>query len=77
MPDSMAERTPKPSCASCFFSRQGLCALSEKKPCPTYRPFQGETLTPPRQMRLVFRQERRARTVWAFPDAAHHAAARS
>ncbi|MGI8430373.1 MAG: hypothetical protein ACR2OB_13985 [Solirubrobacteraceae bacterium] len=71
---AMAKGTPKPTCESCFFRRQDLCALSEEEACATYRPGQGDTLEPPRQMRFVFRQERRTRTVWAFPDPAEHAA---
>ncbi len=71
---AMAKGTPKPTCESCFFSRQGLCALSEEEACATYRAARGDTLEPPRQMRFVFRQERRTRTVWAFPDPAETAA---
>lgn len=59
----------KVSCEECFFKRNGLCALRETEACPTFRPFDPEGLKPPRQLRFVFRQERRTRTAWAFPTA--------
>jgi hypothetical protein len=50
----------KPRCEDCFFHQQMLCALPEKKPCPTYRPAHPDGLRPPQQLSFVFRQERRA-----------------
>jgi hypothetical protein len=50
----------KPRCEDCFFHQQMLCALPEKKPCPTFRPAHPEGLKPPQQLSFVFRQERRA-----------------
>jgi len=60
----------KPSCADCYFARNLLCALPEREPCSTFRP----DLSPPQQLRFVFRSERRANAVWAFPTAAEQAA---
>jgi hypothetical protein len=58
---STARRTArKPRCQDCFFHQQMLCALPEKKPCPTFRPAHPEGLKPPQQLSFVFRQERRA-----------------
>ena len=37
-----------------------LCALEDKKPCPTFRPAHPDGLRPPRQLSFVFRQGRRA-----------------
>jgi hypothetical protein len=37
-----------------------LCALPEKKPCPTFRPAHPDGLKPPQQLSFVFRQERRS-----------------
>lgn len=65
------------SCEDCFFHRNMLCALSLDEPCSTYRPDHPEGLRPPRQMRFVFRQERRAMATWAFPTAAEQAALHS
>jgi hypothetical protein len=45
-----------------------LCALEVEEPCATFRPAEAQ-LKPPPQLRFVFRQERRARTAWAFPSA--------
>jgi hypothetical protein len=59
----------KVSCEDCFFHRHGLCALEVEEPCVTFRPFDPEHLKPPRQMRFVFRQERRTRSAWSFPSA--------
>jgi hypothetical protein len=64
----------KVSCEDCFFKRNGLCALTDSEPCPTFRPNHPEGLRPPRQMRFVFHQERRRQTAWAFPDAEAQAA---
>jgi hypothetical protein len=50
----------KPRCEDCFFHRNMLCALPEKKPCPTFRPAHPDGLRPPQQLSFVFRQERRA-----------------
>ena len=66
-------RSKKVSCETCFFHSNMLCAL-EKTPCPTYRPDSPDGLRPPRQMRLVFRQERRAHVAFAFPTAQEQAA---
>jgi hypothetical protein len=64
----------KPSCADCYFSRNLLCALPEQEPCATFRPDHPEGLRPPQQLHFVFRSERRARAVWAFPTAQEQAA---
>lgn len=66
--------TAKVSCEDCFFHRNMLCALNLDEACATFRPDHPEGLRPPQQMRLVFRQERRARTTWAFPTAEEQAA---
>lgn len=66
-------RSKKVSCETCFFHCNMLCAL-EKTPCPTYRPNSPDGLRPPRQMRLMFRQERRAHVAFAFPTAQEQAA---
>ena len=50
----------KPRCEDCFFHQNMLCALEDKKPCPTFRPAHPEGLRPPRQLSFVFRQGRRA-----------------
>jgi hypothetical protein len=52
-------RARKPRCEDCFFHQQMLCALEEKKPCPTFRPAHPDGLRPPRQLAFVFRQPRR------------------
>jgi hypothetical protein len=41
-----------PTCADCYFQRQGLCALALERPCPTFRSAT-RILEPPRQPRLV------------------------
>ncbi len=69
--------TGKVSCDECFFRRQGLCACADERPCGTFRPDGPEGLRPPRQMRFVFRQERRTRAVWAFPSPQEQAALRA
>jgi len=56
-------------CEDCFFHRNLLCAVSETGPCATYRPDHPEGLRPPRQLRFVFRQERRLQVAWALPSA--------
>jgi hypothetical protein len=68
--------TKKVSCEDCFFKRNLLCALELDEPCTTFRPHESE-LRPPSQMRLVFRQERRARAAWSFPSAQEQAALRA
>jgi hypothetical protein len=50
----------KPRCEDCFFHQKMLCALEEKKPCPTFRPAHPDGLRPPQQLSFVFRQGRRA-----------------
>ncbi len=50
----------KPRCEDCFFHQNMLCALEEKKPCPTFRPAHPDGLQPPRQLSFAFRQGRRA-----------------
>ena len=64
----------KVTCEQCFFRRNMLCALALEEPCATFRPDSPEGLRPPRQMRFVFRQERRTQAAWAFPDAQEQAA---
>lgn len=68
---SKAQR--KVTCEECFFARNLLCALSLDEPCPTFRPDHPEGLRPPRQLRFVFRQERRRQAAWAFPTAQEQA----
>jgi hypothetical protein len=53
-------RKPKPRCEDCFFHQNMLCALPDKKPCPTFRLAHPDGLKPPQQLSFVFRQERRA-----------------
>jgi hypothetical protein len=48
----------KPRCEDCFFFQNMLCALPDRKPCPTFRPAHPDGLRPPRQLSFVFRQER-------------------
>ncbi|HZO59855.1 MAG TPA: hypothetical protein VFB51_09200 [Solirubrobacterales bacterium] len=55
-----ARNARKPRCEDCFFHQNMLCALEEKKPCPTFRPAHPDGLRPPRQLSFVFRQGRRA-----------------
>jgi hypothetical protein len=69
-----AKSRVKVSCEDCYFSRHGLCALELDEPCTTFRPDSPEGLRPPRQMRFVFRQERRLQSAWAFPSAQEQAA---
>jgi hypothetical protein len=64
---------PKVSCEQCFFRVNLLCALQLPEPCTTFRPAEAQ-LRPPQQLRLVFRQERRSRSAWAFPSAQEQAA---
>ena len=64
----------KVTCDDCFFKRNGLCALVVEQPCATFRPDGPDGLHPPRQMRFVFRQERRRQSAWEFPTAQEQAA---
>lgn len=64
----------KVSCEDCFFRCNTLCALSLDEPCATFRPDHPDGLRPPRQLRFVFRQERRRQAAWAFPSAQEQAA---
>ena len=59
---SQPARSParKPRCEDCFFFQNMLCALPDRKPCPTFRPAHPDGLKPPQQLSFVFRQERRA-----------------
>jgi hypothetical protein len=61
-------RPRKPRCEDCFFHCNMLCALPDKKPCPTFRPAHPDGLKPPQQLSFVFRQERRTGT-FAFQPA--------
>jgi hypothetical protein len=70
-PSRRAKR--KVSCEECFFRCNQLCALALDEPCATFRPNEAQ-LKPPPQLRIVFRQERRARSAWAFPTAQEQAA---
>jgi hypothetical protein len=65
--------TRKISCDDCYFRANLLCALAVDEPCATFRPREAN-LRPPKQLRLVFRQGRRARAAWAFPSAQEQAA---
>ncbi len=67
----------KVSCEDCYFHRNMLCALNLEEPCTTYRPDHPDGLHPPRQLRFVFRQDRRSTATWAFPSAAEQAALHS
>jgi hypothetical protein len=73
----MAKGRAKVTCEDCYFRRNMLCALAEQEPCVTFRPFDPAGLKPPRQLRFVFRQERRTRAAWAFPSAQEQAALRA
>lgn len=72
---TVAARKPKKvTCEDCFFGKNMLCALSLEEPCATFRPDGPEGLRPPKQMRFVFRQERRRQATWQFPTAQEQAA---
>ena len=59
-PRTGAHSARKPRCEDCFFHQNTLCALEEKKPCPTFRPAHPDGgLRPPRQLSFVFRHGRR------------------
>ena len=62
----------KVSCEDCFFRKNMLCALALDEPCPTFRPDHPDGLRPPRQMRFVFRQERRVRKACRSRRAPEH-----
>ena len=70
----MPRKQKKPSCEDCYFQKNLLCALELDEPCTTFRPNSPEGLHPPRQLRFVFRQERRRQSAWAFPSADEQAA---
>jgi hypothetical protein len=70
-------KAKRPMCEDCFFRCQGLCALTENQACATFRPNAAEGLKPPKQMRFVFRHERRTQAAWAFPSAQEQAALRA
>jgi len=72
--ETRGTKSRKVTCDDCFFKRNGLCALALEAACPTYRPYSPEGLRPPRQMRFVFRQERRRQAAWQFPSAQEQAA---
>jgi hypothetical protein len=59
----------KASCENCFFHQNLLCAVSDKCPCSTFHPAHPDGLRPPKQLRFVFRQERRMQVAWAMPSA--------
>jgi hypothetical protein len=65
--------TRKVTCEDCYFQRNLLCALELSEPCATFRPHEAQ-LRPPQQLRIVFRQERRKQSAWAFPSAQEQAA---
>ena len=77
MATTRTTKAKKVSCESCYFRCNLLCALSVDEPCVTYRPDSPEGLKPPRQMRFVFRQERRTRAAFAFPSAQDQLALRA
>jgi hypothetical protein len=72
--DTRSGKGGKVTCEECFFRRNGLCALALDGPCATFRPDTPDGLRPPRQMRFVFRQERRRQAAWQFPTAQEQAA---
>jgi hypothetical protein len=45
-------RPNAPTCDDCYFRRNGLCAMTPERPCPTFRAA-ARVLQPPRQPRLV------------------------
>jgi hypothetical protein len=68
--ERMADRraaAAKVSCENCFFHQNLLCAIESRGPCGTFRPAHPEGLRPPKQLRFVFRSERRMQVAWAFP----------
>jgi hypothetical protein len=67
-------RSKKPSCEECYFRCNMLCALSEDRPCSTFRPDHPDGLRPPRQLRFTLREPGRTTAAWAFPSAQEQAA---
>src|SRR5436309_1615766 len=57
----------KPRCEDCFFHQNMLCALQDKRPCPTFRPAHPDGLRPPQQLSFVFRQERHEPAIGYLP----------
>jgi hypothetical protein len=45
-------------CSDCYFRREGLCALPQEKPCPTFRAVARGSLAPPKHPPLVPRPQR-------------------
>ena len=45
-------RPNAPTCDDCYFRRNGLCAMTPERVCPTFRAATA-MLLPPRQPRLV------------------------
>jgi hypothetical protein len=68
-----SRKTKAPSCESCYFRANLLCALQRDEPCATFRPDHPEGLRPPRQLRFHFRQPGRTTAAWAFPSAEEQA----
>ena len=62
----MAARKKTPTCDTCFFRQNMLCALNLDEPCPTFRPAE-RNLAPERQLAFVFRTERTT-SAYAFPQ---------
>ena len=62
----MPKTAKRPTCDSCFFRQNGLCALDLNEPCTTYRAAEGG-LRPERQLAFVFRTERTF-SAYAFPQ---------
>jgi hypothetical protein len=56
----------RPSCETCFFRQNMLCALDLNEPCTTFRPAD-RGLQPERQLSFVFRTERTF-SAYAFPQ---------
>ena len=62
----MPKPSKRPSCESCFFRQNGLCALEVSEACTTYRAAD-RGLRPERQLAFVFRTERTF-SAYAFPQ---------
>lgn len=62
-PKRKTAREPKPRCEDCFFFQNDLCALEDKKPCPTFRRAHPDGLRPPQQLSFAFRLGRPAAEV--------------
>ncbi len=60
----------KVTCEACFFKQNMLCAVTDARPCATFRPNRPEGLRPPSQLRFNFRTERRLQSAWSFPSPA-------